>query len=119
MTAYTAVALANAAVALVSGVSSILGMTRPALLTHEGAVTSGTMFFAWAYGARALPLSVVMLVMLAANIRQGLVPILVIAGLAQIGDAAIGAVRGNRPMVISCLVLTAIHLPSAWWLAVR
>lgn len=116
MNAYPAIALANAAVALVSGVSSVIGMLRPAMaVPGGGAVTPGTTFFAYAYGARALPLSLVVLALLAVGTRTGLAPILIVAGLAQIGDGLIGATRRNWPMLATCAALAAVHLGSAWW----
>ncbi|MFE3057148.1 hypothetical protein [Nocardia sp. NPDC059239] len=40
-----------------------------------------------------------------------------VAGLAQIGDAVIGAGRRNWPMAATCVGLAAVHLLSAWWVA--
>lgn len=118
MDAYTGIAIANAAVALISGVSSVVGMARPAMAVPDGAqINTGTLFFAYAYGARAVPLSIVMLILLAVGARSGLAPILVVAGLAQIGDAVIGAGRRNWPMAATCVGLAAVHLLSAWWVA--
>ncbi|WP_405132823.1 hypothetical protein [Nocardia sp. NBC_01388] len=118
MDAYVAIALANAAVALISGVSSVVGMLRPTLAVPGGGpATPGTMFFAYAYGARAVPLSLITLALLAMGTRSELAPILAVAGLAQIGDGAIGASRRNWPMAATCAVLAAVHLYSAWWVA--
>lgn len=56
--------IANMVVALVSGASCLVGLIRPALALPQGEpVTSGQTFFAGAYAARALPLSVVTLVL--------------------------------------------------------
>ncbi|WP_040805953.1 hypothetical protein [Nocardia concava] len=116
MDACTGIALANAAVALISGISSVVGMARPGLAVPGGGqIDAGTRFFAYGYGARAVPLSVVMLITLAVGTRSGLAPILVVAGLAQIGDAIIGAGRRNWPMAATCVGLAAVHLASAWW----
>ncbi|MRH89243.1 hypothetical protein GFY24_17610 [Nocardia sp. SYP-A9097] len=118
MDTYTAIALANAVVAVISGASSVAGMVRPALaVPGGGTVNEGTTFFAYGYGARAVPLSLVLLTLLAVDARGGLAPILVVAGLAQIGDGIIGASRRNWPMAATCAVLAAVHLGSAWWLA--
>ncbi|MEU1207360.1 hypothetical protein [Nocardia sp. NPDC005825] len=120
MDAYTGIAIANGAVALISGISSVVGMARPALAMPDGGrINAGTRFFAYGYGARAVPLSVVVLILLAVGARDGLAPVLVVAGLAQIGDAIIGAGRRNWPMAATCVGLAAVHLLSAWWLAVR
>ncbi|MGV9840302.1 hypothetical protein ACWDUL_39745 [Nocardia niigatensis] len=118
MDAYTGIALANAAVALISGISSVVGMARPAMAVPDGGqITAGTTFFAYAYGARAVPLSIVLLILLAAGARGALAPILVVAGLAQLGDAGIGAGRRNWPMAVTCVGLAAVHLLSARWIA--
>ncbi|MEV6099227.1 hypothetical protein [Nocardia sp. NPDC051981] len=120
MDAYTGIAIANAAVALISGVSSVVGMARPAMAMPDGdQINAGTRFFAYAYGARAVPLSIVMLILLAIGARSGLAPILVVAGLAQLGDAVIGAGRRNWPMAATCVGLAAVHLLSAWWVGVQ
>ncbi|QVI21302.1 hypothetical protein KHQ06_35860 [Nocardia tengchongensis] len=58
-----------------------------------------------------------LLILLAVGTRGGLAPILVVAGLAQIGDAIIGGGRRNWPMAATCVGLAAVHLLSAWWLA--
>ncbi|MTE13306.1 hypothetical protein [Nocardia aurantiaca] len=57
------------------------------------------------------------LFMLAVGTRTGLAPILVVAGLAQLGDAAIGVGRRNWPMAVTCVGLATVHLLSAWWVA--
>ncbi|MVU76107.1 hypothetical protein GPX89_02475 [Nocardia sp. ET3-3] len=120
MDLYTGIAIANAAVALISGISSTVGMARPALaIPGGGQINSGTTFFAYAYGARAVPLSVVMLALLAMGTHGGLVPILIVAGLAQIGDGIIGATRRNWPMAATCAALAAVHLLSAHWLTLH
>ncbi|MER7770527.1 hypothetical protein [Kitasatospora sp. NPDC096140] len=110
----------NAAVALLSGVSSLVGLARPSLALAEGEqLGPGGTFFLGAYAARALPLSLVTLVALAAGPATALPPVLVVSGLAQVGDAVLGARRGNRPMVATCIVLALIHLGSAGWLLAR
>ncbi|MGV9668025.1 hypothetical protein [Nocardia niigatensis] len=64
-----------------------------------------------------MPLSIVLLILLAAGARGALAPILVVAGLAQLGDAGIGAGRRNWPMAVTCVGLAAVHLLSARWIA--
>ncbi len=41
------------------------------------------------------------------------VPVLVVAGLAQIGDAIVGVRQRNLPMALTCLGLAAVHLVTA------
>ncbi|MFF7973473.1 hypothetical protein [Streptomyces sp. NPDC007905] len=116
-TAHLVISLLNALVALVSGVSGVVGMARPAMALAEGeSLNSGVVFFARAYAVRAVPLSVVMLVLLAAGSWGSLGPVLVVGGLVQLGDAAIGAARRNTGMLITTGGLAAVHLLSAQWL---
>ncbi|MDJ0347511.1 hypothetical protein QMK19_40005 [Streptomyces sp. H10-C2] len=42
---------------------------------------------------------------------------LVVAGLAQAGDSAIGAQRRNPGMTFGAGAFAVLHLASAWWLA--
>jgi len=115
-----ALIVANLLGAVVSGVSCLVGLVRPALALPPGeSVTSGVMFFAGAYAARALPLSLVTLALFASGVTTGLVPVLVISGLAQVGDAVLGARQRNYPMVACCLALALINLASAAWLLHR
>ncbi|MGW4561310.1 hypothetical protein ACWEN3_02535 [Streptomyces sp. NPDC004561] len=120
MSAHTVVGLLNALAALVSGLASVAGLARPAMALAAGeAVNSGVVFFARAYAARALPLSAAVLVLLAAGSWDLLGPVLVVAGLAQLGDAAIGAARRTPGMLLSAGALAAVHLVSAQWLLAR
>ncbi|MBP2048657.1 hypothetical protein J2Z21_001582 [Streptomyces griseochromogenes] len=116
-TAHIVIGLLNALVALVSGVSGVVGLARPALGLAAGeSVNSGVVFFARAYAVRAVPLSLVVLVLLAAGSWGSLGPVLIVAGLAQLGDAAIGAARRNTGTLITAGALAAVHLVSAQWL---
>ncbi|MFF4543299.1 hypothetical protein [Streptomyces sp. NPDC001435] len=46
-----------------------------------------------------------------------LVPVLIVSGAAQLGDAAIGAARRNLGMLVTAGALGVVHLVSAWWLS--
>ncbi|MBB5918810.1 hypothetical protein BJY24_007722 [Nocardia transvalensis] len=93
---------------------------RPALITRSREPeTPDVTFFTRAYATRALPLSAVTLAMLASGTDDGLVPLLTVAGAAQIGDGLIGIARRNWPMTAGCAVATAVHLGSAWWIGAR
>ncbi|GAA4635649.1 hypothetical protein GCM10023196_082010 [Actinoallomurus vinaceus] len=106
--------LVNGLAALVAAVSCVIGLADPALLLPSGAdATNGVDLYARMYGARALPLSAVVLCLLASRSRRGLVPVLVVAGLAQVADAAIGISLRNPGMVAGGTVLAAVHLVSA------
>ncbi|WP_354637526.1 hypothetical protein [Kitasatospora camelliae] len=115
--AHTLIGLLNALVSLVSGVSALVGVARPAMALAAGEqLNTAVVFFARAYAARAVPLSAVLLVQLAAGAWDGLAPVLIVAGLAQLGDAAIGAARRNTGMLLTTVLLAAVHLGSAGWL---
>ncbi|MEV6052121.1 hypothetical protein [Streptomyces sp. NPDC052107] len=116
-TVHMVIGLFNALVALVSGVSAAVGVARPAVGLAAGeSVTSGVVLYARAYAVRAVPLSVVVLALLAAGSWSSLGPVLIVAGLAQLGDAAIGAARRDTGMLITAGALAAVHLVSAQWL---
>ncbi|WP_189335181.1 hypothetical protein [Actinoplanes ianthinogenes] len=107
----------NALAALLSGASSIAGAVRPSLgLTTSEPVTSGMLLYARAYTARALPLSVVALVLLARQEWTVLAPFLIVLGLAQVGDSVLGAQRRNVGQAVGAGVGAVIHLVSAVWL---
>ncbi|RMI31163.1 hypothetical protein [Nocardia stercoris] len=111
------IAVLNALVVVVSGVSCLVGLLRPHLALPAGeSVTPGVTLFLGGYAARAIPLSVVALAVLATGNRAAIIPILVVAGLAQIGDAALGARLHNYPMAATCVGLGAVHLGTAIWL---
>lgn len=112
--------VANSVVAVISGVSCLIGLARPRLALAEGEdLTSAATFFLGAYAARALPLSVVTVVVLIAGNETAALPVLVVAGLAQIGDAIVGVRQRNTPMAITCVGLAAVHLGTAAWLFAR
>ncbi|MFI1919450.1 hypothetical protein [Nocardia sp. NPDC020380] len=112
--------LANVAVALVSGVSCAVGLVRPRLALPAGEMpTPGTEFLLGAYAARALPLSLVTLAVLVTGNPAAIIPVLAVAGLAQLGDAALGARQRNMPMAATCVALAAVHLATATWLLAR
>lgn len=118
VTSQQVITVANAAVALLSGASSVAGAARPALGLPRGEpVTTGVSFYARAYALRALPLSLVALVVLTQQRWSALVPLLVVLGLAQAGDSALGMWRRNTGMAIGAGTGAAIHLLSAWWIA--
>ncbi|MFI5688273.1 hypothetical protein [Streptomyces sp. NPDC051636] len=119
-TAHLLIGLLNALGALGSGLFGVVGSVRPALaLGPDEPVHTGVVFYAWAYAVRAVPLSVVVLVLLAGGAWDALAPALVVAGLAQLGDAALGAARRNPGMLGSSATLAAVHLGSAGWLLTR
>ncbi|MGW7386123.1 hypothetical protein [Streptomyces sp. NPDC054794] len=107
---------ANGLASLTSAGFCIAGMARPGLALPKGmAVNGGTHLYANAYGARAIPLAAVTLALFAMGDRSTVAPVLAIAGLAQIGDSAIGVQQRNKGMAICASLLGVLHLASAWW----
>ncbi|MEV0093285.1 hypothetical protein [Streptomyces sp. NPDC050738] len=110
--------LANSAAALCSGLFSVAGALRPALPLGRGEqVTPAVDFYARAYAARALPLSLVALVMLTGGAgTTGAAAILIVLGAAQLGDLAIGAQRRIAGMAVCSGLGAVLHLATAYWL---
>jgi hypothetical protein len=112
------VVLANMALALLSGVSSVVAVARPGVALAKGApITAGIHFYARAYAVRAVPLSLVALAMLPTATRAALVPMLLVLGAAQAGDSVLGIRLRNRGMAIGAGMGAVVHLLSAWWIA--
>lgn len=119
-TAQTLLIAANGLASLISAGFCIAGMIRPGFVLPKGmAVNGGTHLYANAYGARAIPLAAVTLALFAMGDRSTVAPVLAVAGLAQIGDSAIGVQQRNRGMAISAGLLGVLHLASAWWFHMR
>jgi hypothetical protein len=109
--------IVNGLAALVAMASSAAALANPALGLPAGSdVTPGVDFYAQAYAARALPLGAAVLLALASKSKRGLAPLLVVAGLVQVGDCVIGLAQHNAGPVIGGSALAAIHLASAWQL---
>ncbi len=110
--------VANVVAALVSVGSSIAGVLRPGLALAPGeAVNAGTDLYARAYAVRAVPLGLATAAVLLSGAHAAAWPMLVVAGLAQVGDSAIGAQRRNPGMTFGAGAFAVLHLASAWWLA--
>src|SRR4051812_8718914 len=117
LTAHNVIAVANGTVALVSGVSSVAGVIKPGLgLPKNAPITAGVDFYVRAYAVRALPLSVVALVMLASGSWAGLAAMLIVLGLAQVGDSVLGVMQRNLGMFLGPAMSALIHLLSAVWI---
>jgi hypothetical protein len=106
----------NGVGALVAAGFAVAATIDPALILPGDAATAGMQFYAQVYAARALPLTAVLLIMLAAPAVRGLVAMLVLSGLVQAADAAIGLVWHRAGMVVGGGLLAVIHLASAYWL---
>jgi hypothetical protein len=106
----------NALGALIAAGFSLAAVLVPDLVLPGGPPASAlAVLYAEAYAARAIPLGAVTLVLLARSSR-GLAPMLLVGGLAQLGDLVIGVQVGRLNMVLGGGLLAVIHLGSAWWL---
>jgi hypothetical protein len=94
-------------------------MLDPALILPRTDVSAAVEISAWAYGVRAIPLGAAVLILLTTQGKRGLVPVLLVAGVAQLGDAVIGAMHGIPGMLAGGSTLAAIHLGSSLWIARR
>ncbi|MGW4380151.1 hypothetical protein [Kitasatospora sp. NPDC004531] len=114
----TALLVANAVAALLGAGAAVAGVIRPGLVLAAGEpITAGTRLYVRAYAVRAVPLGVVAALVLAAGPRAAAWPLLVVAGLAQVGDAAIGVRQRNVGMAVGAGAAAVLHLATAWWLA--
>ncbi|MBF6172079.1 hypothetical protein [Nocardia blacklockiae] len=112
-----ALTLLNAATALLTGGAAVLGLTRPALLAPAGTVVSpGVAMYARMYAARALPLSAVTLAVLVGDVHDAVVPVLLIAGLAQVGDMIVAALQRNPGMLAGSTLSAVVPLGSVVWI---
>ncbi|SEK89015.1 hypothetical protein [Streptacidiphilus jiangxiensis] len=110
----------NAVAALVSSGSALAGMLRPGLALASGeAVTGGVRFYASAYALRAVPLGLLTAALAVVGDRPALVPVLVVAGLVQVGDSTLGARRRHLGMAFGAGLFAALHLATALWLSIR
>ncbi|MFF7356229.1 MULTISPECIES: DUF4267 domain-containing protein [Streptomyces] len=106
---------ANSLASLASAGFCVAGMISPGLALPAGtAVNGGTHLYANAYGARAIPLAAVTLALFAMGDPSAVAPVLAIAGLAQLGDSAIGVQQRNKGMAVSAGLLAFLHLATAW-----
>jgi hypothetical protein len=106
----------NAGGALISAGFAVVALIDPAAI-GDGAVTTLVELYAGAYAVRAIPLTAVLLFLLARRATTpAIAPILVLAGLTQFGDAAVGMHVRQPGMVIGGSLLAMVHLLSAVWL---
>lgn len=106
------VVAANVLAALLSGVAAVLARRNPAWLV-SGRVTPMVTFYVETYLARQLPISAVLLSLLATRGTTGLRPVLLVAALAQAGDAAVGARHARPGMILGSTAGAIIHLGAA------
>ncbi|SRR6266536_97605 len=110
---------ANVAGALAAAGASVVGLIRPAFVLAGSAATPLAEIYTQVYAARALPLGAALVVVLLSRRRAGLRMLLVVSGLAQVADAAIGVRYGAPGMVVGGTLLAAVHLGSVLRLSGR
>ncbi|GAA5764870.1 hypothetical protein [Streptosporangium roseum] len=103
----------NTVAAVGSMASAVAILVDPALLLPAGSAGPAS---AALYAARALPLGAALLYALFGRARTGLLPLLLLAGLAQMGDVVIGLSQHITGMAVGGAVCAAVHLISAWTL---
>jgi hypothetical protein len=122
--AMTTVVVVNLLIVAASLAFGVIALVDPALLLPAGAQSStGVRYYAAFYAARALPLGV-MLVIALLRIRpdsrnQGVLGVLlIVSGLAQVGDALIGGVWGTTALwggILAAIVqFGSVVLLSLW-----
>lgn len=109
---------ANGLAALASAGSSVVGVFRPGLGLPAGEpVTAGTQVYVRAYAARAVPLGLVTAAAMWADDPALAWVLLLVSGVAQVADSAIGFRMRNLGMGFGAGALAVLHLASAWWVA--
>jgi hypothetical protein len=107
-----AVLAANAVAALVTIAFSVAVLTDPGIGLPAGVeVTPGAALYAQATALRSVALAAVLMVVLAVP-RTQLAPLLVVAGLTQLGDAVLHLAYGAPAAAGCALVLAAVPLGS-------
>lgn len=107
------VVIANAIAATVSAASCVVALADPGVLLQGGTPGGGIDLYVQAYAVRQLPLTAAVLACLTGRYRRHLVPVLLVSGIVQAGDALIGATSGIPGMAVGGTVAAALHLASA------
>ncbi|HEX7661489.1 MAG TPA: hypothetical protein VF444_18600 [Pseudonocardiaceae bacterium] len=109
----------NLVFSVVSAAFCVAAVARPAALLpagHRDSDVTSSRFYAWFYATRQFPLSVAVIVaILAMSARPALAILLTVAGVAQVGDAAIGLRHRNLGMAAGATVAAVVHIGTAWW----
>ncbi|HZE40267.1 MAG TPA: hypothetical protein VE172_15795 [Stackebrandtia sp.] len=113
------VLLLNVFFALITVVFGILAVVDPLLVSGHGTVNATVELYVQAYMVRAVSIGVVVAVVAVMALRRdarGLLPVLLVAGLSQVGDVVIGVSQGIPGMAAGGLLCAVVHLGSAAWL---
>jgi len=108
------IAWSNVLIAVITAAFAVLATASPTQFV-PGEAAPLVDFYVQAYLVRALPISAVLVGVLATK-RPGLQPVLLVAGLAQVGDVIVGALHAQPVMVAGATLGAVIHLGSAWLL---
>jgi hypothetical protein len=107
----------NVASALISAVFGVLALVDPAANPGvSDALSREATLYAALYGVRAVPIAAAVCWLALADRHTGprrLIPVLALAGTAQVGDAVVGTVAHVPAMAVGALVAAVIHLGSA------
>lgn len=104
---------ANAAGMLGSSVFAGVGLARPAYAAEGQPVTPLVRFWAASSAVRTFAVGGPLLVALARRTDDAASALLTVAGLVQLGDAAIGVWQRNRGMTVVPAVVGVAHLATA------
>jgi hypothetical protein len=119
-TSWRWIAGVNGLGALIAAGFAVASAINPALADGGGSVTNLVRLYAFAYAVRAVPLAAALIVLLVRpRPAPSLVPLLVVAGLAQSGDSVVGASLGLPAMFAGGAMYALIHLATAGWLRIR
>ncbi|WP_146250983.1 hypothetical protein [Nocardia tenerifensis] len=109
----------NIAAAVASTGFGVVGLVRPSALIAGEQPTPGMSLYAYFYGVRAIPLGVMTVVALAVGDQRVSVAALIVSGVVQAADSALGVRRRVAGMALSAGILAIVHLLSAAWLLGR
>jgi hypothetical protein len=109
----TVLLVLNTLAAVVSALSSMLAVARPALMTRSSAPSGGERFYAQAYAARAVPFGVAAAVLPLVGRGFPAALVLFAAAATQLADVAIGLWRKEKGMIAGGGTLSVIHLITA------
>jgi len=111
---------ANAALVVVSAGACLAGVVDPLLVLPDGSTAGdGLGLYAQGIAVRQLPLTAAVLATLTGKYRRHLIPLLVVSGIAQTGDALMGITSGIPGMAFGGGISAVVHLASARWLSAR
>lgn len=102
--------------AIGAATAAVLASADPAiLLPGTSATSTDAGFYARVYTVRALPMSAAIVGMLVTRRTRGLIPLLTVAGLAQVGDLCVAVGQRNPGMAAGSTLGALLHLGSVAW----